>query len=450
MSDNETLHKKILRLVLPISFQQFMLALVGASDAIMLGKMNQNSMAAVSLASQVTFVFHLFMAAFIIGENMFVAQYYGKKEYTNISKTVSLVLRISCLMAIPFLAGSLFFSDKIMCFFTDDADLIIMGSEYLKCVGISYLFSAISQVFLTVMKNCGAVSLSTLISSITVILNIILNAVLIFGLSAFPAMGIRGAALATVIATTMQMIFSVIFIKLKKKQLNVRLFEKNRNLEKQFWEKVTPVLFNELIWGGGFTMYSVIMGHLGADAVAANSIANISKNLVICFCLGLGSGGSILIGNELGADHFWKAKEIGRKLTKASIIAGSLSGLLLLALSPAIINLVNLTPEAKKYLSGMLIICSYYLIGKSINSMTIGGIFPAGGDSKFGLLCDTVSLWCITIPLGCLCAFVFKLPILFVYFVLNLDEIVKLPAVYKHYKKYGWVKNITNGGFKHE
>lgn len=450
MSDNETLYKKILRLVLPISFQQFMLALVGASDAVMLGKMNQNSMAAVSLASQVSFVFNLFMSAFIIGENMFVAQYYGKKDDTNISKTVSLVLRISCLMAISFLTGSLFFSDKIMCFFTGDADLIIMGSDYLRCVGISYLFSAISQVFLSVMKNCGAVSLSTLISSITVILNIILNAVLIFGLSGFPAMGIKGAALATVIATTMQMIFSVIFIKLKRKQLNVRLFEKNRNLEKQFRSKVTPVLFNELIWGGGFTMYSVIMGHLGADAVAANSIANISKNLVICFCLGLGSGGSILVGNELGADHFLEAKEIGRKLTKASIIAGSMSGLLLLALSPAITSWVNLTPEAKKYLSGMFIICSYYLIGKSINSMTIGGIFPAGGDSKFGLLCDTVSLWCITIPLGCLCAFVFKLPILFVYFILNLDEIIKLPAVYKHYKKYGWVKNITNGGFEHE
>ena len=109
-----------------------------------------------------------------------------------------------------------------------------------------------------------------------------------------------------------------------------------------------------------------------------------------------------------------------------------------------------MTPEAKKCLSGMLVICAYYPIGKSINSMIIGGIFPAGGDSRFGLFCDMVTLWCITIPLGCLCAFVFKLPVLVVYFVLNLDEIVKLPAVYWHYKKYGWVKNITNGGVENE
>ena len=413
MEAAEALHKKMFRLVLPISFQYF-------------------------------------MSALIIGENMFAAQYYGKKDYANISKIFSFVLRISYLTAILFLISSLFFSDKLMYIFTDEEDLIIMGSEYLRYVGISYLFSAISQVCLTIMKNCGAVNQSSVISSMTVILNIILNAVLIFGLFGVPAMGIKGAALATVMATAVQMAFCVSHIQIKMKQLKVRLLKKNYNLEKQFWIKVTPVLFNELIWGCGFSMYSVIMGHLGADAVAANSIANISKNLEVCFCLGLGSGGSIIVGNELGAGHFEEAKRVGGILTKASIVGGFLSGLLLLVLSPAITGVVYLTPEAKKCLSGMLVICAYYPIGKSINSMIIGGIFPAGGDSRFGLFCDMVTLWCITIPLGCLCAFVFKLPVLVVYFVLNLDEIVKLPAVYWHYKKYGWVKNITNGGVENE
>ena len=450
MKDTETLYKKMIRLVLPISFQQFIFALVGACDAVMLGKLSQNSMSAVTLASQVSFVFSLFMAAIMIGENMFVAQYYGIKDYSDISKIFSYVIWISCLIAIPFLIGSLLFSDKIMYFFTDDPDLVILGSEYLRYAGISYLFSAISQVCLTIMKNCGAVSQSSVISSIAVILNIMFNAVLIFGLLGFPAMGIKGAALATVTVTTVQMILSMIYIKWKMKWLKVHLSEQNRNLRKRFWEKVTPVLFNELIWGCGFTMYSVIMGHLGPDAVAANSIANISKNLVICFCIGLGSGGSILIGNELGADHFEEAKRAGRILTRAGIIGGFLSGALLLVLSPVIISLVDLTPEAKKFLSGMLVVSAYYIVGKSINSMTIGGIFPAGGDSRFGLLCDTVTLWCVIIPLGSLCAFVIRLPVLVVYFILNLDEIVKLPAVYRHYIKYGWVKNITNGGFENE
>ena len=251
-------------------------------------------------------------------------------------------------------------------------------------------------------------------------------------------MGIKGAALATVTATTVQMISSVAYIKIKMKRLKVDFLRQERNLNRQFWAKVTPVLLNELMWGGGFTMYSVIMGHLGTDAVAANSIANISKNLVACLCIGLGSAGSIIIGNELGADRFEEAKRVGKTLTKLSIICGVLTGVFLLALSPFIARLVSMTPTAHKYLSGMLIMGSYYLVGKSINCMTIGEIFPAGGDSKFGLFCDTVTLWYITVPLGCLWAFILRFPILAVYFVLNLDEIVKLPVVYKHYRKYGW------------
>lgn len=442
---------KIIRLVAPIAFQQFMLALVGASDAVMLGRLNQDSMSAVSLATQVTFVFNLFMAAFIIGENMYVAQYYGKEDYVHIAKIVSLVLRISCLAAVVFLLATLIFPENIMLFFTNDLELVTMGSEYLKVVGISYLLSAVAQVYLTVMKNCGAVNMSTAISSTGVILNIVLNAIFIFGLFGVPSMEITGAALATVAATAIQVVWSIAYLMIAQKKGDFRIqlslrgfrFGKDRELVRRFWEKTGPVLLNELAWGGGFTMYSVIMGHLGSDAVAANGIANISKNLVICLCMGLGSAGGIIVGNELGAGRFEEAKAAGRILVKASVLGGILSGVLLLLLSPVITELVSLTPEAKEYLQGMLIISSYYIAGKSVNSMTIGGIFPAGGDSKFGLLCDTVTLWCITVPLGCMCAFLLKLPVMAVYFVLNLDEVVKLPAVYRHYRKYKWVRNIT-------
>ena len=190
-------------------------------------------------------------------------------------------------------------------------------------------------------------------------------------------------------------------------------------------------------------MYSVVMGHLGTDAVAANSIANISKNLIVCVCYGLGGAGGILVGNELGADRFEEAKQDGRKLLRASVLCGIFKGTALLALSPLIIGLVDLTPAVKAYLKGTLFMSSYYLAGKAINSMTIGGIFPAGGDSRFGLICDAVTLWCVTVPLGCLCAFVLRLPVLAVCFALNLDEVIKLSAVFRHYRKYGWVRNIT-------
>ena len=438
-----SLRKEIVRLALPIALQQFMTALVGACDAIMLGKLSQDAMSAVSLVTQVTFVFNLFMFAFMAGENMFVAQYYGKGDYTGISQVFSLVTKICGCIAVVFLAGTLFFPEQLMRILTNEETLIVLGSEYLRVIGISYVFSGIAQTFLAIMKNCGAVNMSTLINGVMVILNIALNAVFIFGLSGFPKMGIKGAALATVLATVVQFLWSVGYVLCRIRAVKFSLRSCEKKLFGRFWQKTVPLLINNLAWGIGFSMYSVIMGHLGTDAVAANGIANISKNLVVCFCLGLGNAGSIIVGNRLGADRLQEAKEVGETLTKTAIIAGIVSGLVLIALSPFITKMVDLTPTARGYLQKMLLISSYYIAGKSVNCMTIGGIFAAGGDSKFGMLCDSVTLWCIIVPLGCICAFILKLPVMVVYFVLNLDEIIKLPVVYKHYKKYKWIKNLT-------
>ena len=438
-----SLRKEIVRLALPIALQQFMTALVGACDAIMLGKLSQDAMSAVSLATQVTFVFNLFMFAFMAGENMFVAQYYGKGDYTGISQVFSLVTKICGCIAVVFLAGTLFFPEQLMRILTNEETLIVLGSEYLRVIGISYVFSGIAQIFLAIMKNCGAVNMSTLINGVMVILNIALNAVFIFGLSGFPKMGIKGAALATVLATVVQFLWSVGYVLCRIRAVKFSLRSCEKKLFGRFWQKAVPLLINNLAWGIGFSMYSVIMGHLETDAVAANGIANISKNLVVCFCLGLGNAGSIIVGNRLGADRLQEAKEVGETLTRTAIIAGIVSGLVLMALSPFITKMVDLTPTARGYLQKMLLISSYYIAGKSVNCMTIGGIFAAGGDSKFGMLCDSVTLWCIIVPLGCICAFILKLPVMVVYFVLNLDEIIKLPVVYKHYKKYKWIKNLT-------
>lgn len=438
-----SLRKEIVRLAFPIALQQFMTALVGACDAIMLGKLSQDAMSAVSLATQVTFVFNLFMFAFMAGENMFVAQYYGKGDYTGISQVFRLVTKICGCIAVVFLAGTLFFPEQLMRILTNEKTLIVLGSEYLRVIGISYVFSGIAQTFLAIMKNCGAVNMSTLINGVMVILNIALNAVFIFGLSGFPKMGIKGAALATVLATVVQFLWSVGYVLCRIRAVKFSLRSCEKKLFGRFWQKTVPLLINNLAWGIGFSMYSVIMGHLGTDAVAANGIANISKNLVVCFCLGLGNAGSIIVGNRLGADRLQEAKEVGETLTKTAIIAGIVSGLVLIALSPFITKMVDLTPTARGYLQKMLLISSYYIAGKSVNCMTIGGIFAAGGDSKFGMLCDSVTLWCIIVPLGCICAFILKLPVMVVYFVLNLDEIIKLPVVYKHYKKYKWIKNLT-------
>lgn len=190
-------------------------------------------------------------------------------------------------------------------------------------------------------------------------------------------------------------------------------------------------------------MQSVIMGHMGSDAVAANSIAVISKNLITCFAVGIANGGGILLGNALGAGKLDLAREYGDRLMKIAVVNGIITGLGLIAVSPLIVRSADLTPMAAHYLQVMFFMCGYYMFGKSLTGVTNAGIFCAGGDSKFGFVCDTITMWCFIVPAGLVTAFVLHLPVLWVYFLINLDETVKLPAFWKHYKKYQWVKNIT-------
>lgn len=437
--------KKLLTLVFPIAFQQFMLALVSASDALMLGMVAQDSLSAVSLASQITFVENLFLLAMTIGLSMFAAQYWGKQDRAAVERIFAYVMKITAAVSFLFFIAGLITPGALMRIFTNEPALIEGGSIYLRTVSPAFLLTGISQVYLCILKNTGKAAKASAISSVSVVINIILNAVFIFGWLGLPEMGIAGAALATVIARAIEVAWCILETT-KKDSIKLKryyLMHDDKALRHDFWKYSFLVLGNEIVWGVGFTMYSVIMGHLGSDAVAANSIANIVKNLVACFCLGLGSGGGIMVGNELGAGRLDTAKEYGGKLCRLSVLCGIASGMMLLALSPLILLVTELSDTANTYLKWMLVMCSCYLVGKSVNGTTIGGIFCAGGDSGFGFLCDAVTMWCITVPLGFFAAFVLRLPVILVYFIVNMDEIVKLPAVYRHYKKYKWVKDLT-------
>ena len=437
--------KKLMSLVMPIAFQQFMLALVSASDALMLGMISQNSLSAVSLAGQVTFIHSLLLEAMTIGLSLLAAQYWGKGDIPAVERIFAYVMKITVLISLIFTLSALLIPEILMKIFTNDPILIRGGSVYLRVIAVSYLLTGISQMYLCILKNSGRAGKSSMISATSVIINIFINAVLIYGLFGIPRMEIAGAALATVTARVIEVVWCVCETS-RKDQVKLRAKYLLRNdiiLQRDFWKYTTPVICNEIVWGTGFSMYSVIMGHLGTDAVAANSIANIVKNLAACFCMGLGNGGGIMVGNELGAGKPDTAREYGGRLCRLAVASGIVSGLILLACSPLILRVANLSTVSREYLQGMLLICAYYMIGRSVNGVTISGIFCAGGDSRFGLYCDCITMWCIIVPLGLIAAFILKLPVLAVYFVVSLDEFVKIPAVYRNYKKYRWVRDLT-------
>lgn len=441
----DSVYKGFIAIVTPITIQYLMSSLVSASDAFMLGFLDQNALSASSLATQVAFVYSLFYGAFVFGLNVLAAQYWGKKDVNAVSRVLAITLRYSLLTGLLFTVSTLLFPEQIMTLFTNDIVLIETGAGYLRVVSISYMLTGFSQSYLGCMKICGRAGLSSFIGSTAVIINIVLNAIFIFGLMGVPKMGVAGAALATVCARIFEVVCIVISVTkgLCPKAGLKNLFINEKVLHKDYWKYTIPLLINQLGWGGGVTMYSVIMGHLGTDAVAANSIATIVRTIIVSFCWGVSSGVGIVIGNTLGRGELERAKKMGGKYVRLSIYIGIVSGIVILLLIPVVTGVITLSLQATAYLKVMLMFSAYYIIGNSLNSTIIAGIFPAGGDTKFGMICDVVTLWCIVVPLGLLAAFVWELPVLVVAFILTLDEFVKLPAVYIHYMKYQWVKNIT-------
>ncbi|MBQ9776962.1 MAG: MATE family efflux transporter [Lentisphaeria bacterium] len=442
---DKVFNKKLFTLALPITLQSLMLALVAAADAVMLGKVDQDAMAAVSLATQIQFVQNMLLWAIVGGIGILGAQYWGKNDKKVLGEIFGLSVREAFLVSLVFFAGCYFIPEKLMLFFAKDSILINIGAEYLKIASWSYLFTGISQCYLAIMRVSEHADRSAWISSGTVILNIILNAVFIFGLCGAPAMGVRGAALATLIARGIELVWCIVttfeksFIPLKLRSL----FSFNKRLELDFWRYSLPILASCLLWGIGFTAYTALMGHMGRDAAAANSIAAVVRDLMCCLCNGVAGSCGIMIGNELGAGKLRRGRLYGDRAIILSFLIGFGTTVVVLASIPLVSGYMKLTEQAHEYMIGMFLILSVYMIGRCVCTVVINGIFSSGGDTLFDMYSLIVCMWCIALPCAFLGAFYFHLPVLAVYGCTCLDEVGKIPWVVCHYRRYKWVKNIT-------
>lgn len=442
---DENFLPKLLHIMLPISFQSLMLASVAAADALMLGHLNQNSMSAVSLATQIQFVQNMFVSSIVAVEGILGAQYWGKKDNASLNKIFGLTIKFSFLISFLFFAACMLFPRGLMIIFTDQPDLIDIGSEYLKIAGWSYLLTGISQCYLGMMKVSDHPGRTALISSCTVIVNVVLNAVFIFGLFGLPEMGARGAALATLISRIFELVWAV-GISFKKNYIYPKFkyfFCMCGPLLLDFLKVLGPLIGAFLFWGVGFTSYNAFMGHLGADATAANSVAAVVRDLTCCFCNGLSTAAGIVIGNELGAGNLAKGKEYGQRILKIGLVSSGLISLLMLLLTPLVIYSVKLSSGARYFLIGMMLINTVYMYGRSLNTIVINGIFDCGGDTLFDMYSLAACMWGLAIPLAILGTFVFHWPVFVVYACTCIDEVGKIPWVLHHFRKYKWVQDLT-------
>ena len=444
MKKDREFYGKLRELMVPIAVQSFLLAAVSAGDSAMLGFVDETAMAAVSLAGNIQFVENLFLAAVVCGATILTAQYWGKGDRGTVERIFGLILRYALVISLVFCLAAFAFPRQLMGVFTNDESLVEIGGEYVRLAALSYLLTGITQCYLCVMKTTGQAKQTAAISSFALGLDTVLNALFIFGLH----MGAAGAALTTTISRFVEL--GIVVAYSRNMAARPRFGKLSPALHRDFLKCGIPHFINSMAWGLGTALYSVIIGHLGAAVTAAYSVANIVRQLALALCHGLGSGGEVMLANVLGSGDLVKGKEYGSRLSRLSILCGLVCALLCLVFGALLARFMTLSPEVRQDLGIMTWISAFYMLAACVNVVVICGVFTAGGDTAFDAYSVAVTMWCLILPLAAAGAFLWKWEPLAVYLVLSLDEAVKIPWVYAHYKKYKWLNNMTREEFDRE
>lgn len=445
IENKKQFYKELMAFAVPLALQNLLNALVGASDALMLGRLNQESVAAVSLANQISFVMSLLNGAIIGAIGVLIAQYWGKQDYKRAKDFLGMAVRYSIAISGILFLLAFFLPKQLMAIFTPEKELISIGAEYLKNVSFSYLFSSVVQCCLLMMKVSGYAKISVWISAMMVIVDMTVDFFLIYGIGAFPKLGANGAAYSTVCVEVTALALCLIW-SYRKENLKIEkhcFFHFSKADKRTAWKIIPGMLASSLSWGLSITMHSFIVGHLGADAAAAYSVTGVAQQLIQCLTHGISSGAGIIIGALLGKNLLDKAKEYGRIFWKVSVWCGFINIVLIGIAGTLVYTFYVLEPAAKHYLVQMLVFSAFYMFAYSFNTIIVVGIFPAGGDSKYDAISVILATWCFAIPLALLGCFVFNWSVITVYIVMCLDEIIKVPFIPRRYKKYLWVKNLT-------
>ena len=438
-------YRKLVRVAVPMSLQALLVALVAATDAAMLGRVDQNSMAAVSLATQIQFIQNMTVFSAMSALSLLGAQYWGKGDRESLGRLFRIALRTAGCISLMVAALCAFAPRLLMRIFAQQGPLVEIGAGYLRIAALSYLLTGITQCHLAILKVTDRAALSAQIGGGAVALNIALNAVFIYGLGPIPAMGARGAATATLLARAVELMAALLTTRTPG-ALQVewrRLLERTPVLSGDFRRAMLPLFGACFVWSCGFASYTAVMGHLGEDTAAANAVAAVVRDLLCCLCEGTGVAAVVVVGNELGAGNLARGRLYGNRIAILSAIVGAAVAGTVLAVAPSVLRYMRLTADAHELLRQMFFVLSLYMVGRCVNTIVINGVFAAGGDTLFDFYSLIVCMWCIAVPLAILGAFVFHWHPVVVYACTCVDEVGKLPWVYLHFRRYKWVRNLT-------
>ena len=439
-------YRTVIALVVPMALQNLINVGVTAADVIMLGAVGEDALSGASLAGQVQYIMTLFLFGLTSGATVLTAQYWGKGDKDAIEKILGIAVKTAVFVTALFTAAALVVPGLLLRIFTGDPVVIAEGIKYLRIVAFTYIMIGITQAYLYIMRSVERVIVATVVYLLSLICNIIMNSIFIFGLLGLPAMGISGAALGTLCARILEVVLVAGYARFFNKDIKLRLryvLHTDKVLFGDFMKYALPVVINEVMWGLGTAANTAILGHMGSPVVAANSVAQVARQLATVVSFGLSSAAAIYLGKTIGEKRMEHARAYAKRFIGLSLIMGVLGGAVILIASPVASAFLSLSAEAKDYLRIMFFVMSYFVVGQAFNTTMVVGIFRSGGDTRFGLILDVSTMWCCSILLGFLAAFVFKLSVPVVYVILMSDEIIKIPITSWRYRSCKWLRDVT-------
>ncbi|MDU6174971.1 MAG: MATE family efflux transporter [Clostridium perfringens] len=439
-------YRLLFSIALPIAVQNLITFMVSMVDTLMVGALGEIQLSAVSIANNLFFVLTILMFGLAGGSNIMISQYWGKGNVKTIHKILAIMYRVCLLITGIFIFIAVFLPKYFMGIFTTDKAVIDFGASYLRIVCIGYLFYSITNCTIMMLRSVKTVSISIIVYTASLVVNSILNWILIFGNLGAPELGIRGAAIATVCARITEFSIVLVFMFIYERKIGLKLehlLKLDKEILKDYVGLCTPVLCNELLWAIGASMISVIVGRMGTEVVAANSINGVAHQFVTVFIFGMSNATAVIIGNTIGEGKKEKAKEYAYSIGVFSVVMGCISGLMILLIKPFVVNFYNVSYSTKLIAMEIMTVTSGIIVFQSLASNFMMGVLRGGGDAKFVLINDLIFMWIVAIPGGFFVAFVLELPVALVFLVIKCDEILKsLTSVYRVISGK-WVNDVT-------
>lgn len=446
MLDDRTFLTKAVRIAFPVAVQGMLNTVVNLVDTMMIGTLGESSIAAVGLANKVFFVFNLLVFGIVSGSGVLAAQYWGNRDLKNIRKVLGIALVIAVFGSLCFVIPAQVNPEMVMRIFTTSQDAIRIGAAYLMVVAFSYPFTAITNTYVSMMRAVGQVKAPVFISCMTIMINIFFNYTFIFGNFGAPAMGASGAALATLIARTVECLAILTVVYYTNSPIACRvseMFGYSRAFLKQFFSTTSPVIANEFIWGLGTTMYSLAYGRMGDNAVAAITIATTIQDIVIVLFQGLSAATAVILGHEMGAGKLKRAEKYATNFFILQFMVTIVAAVFCYAIRWNIIGMYRISPAVAQDVSKCLIAFVLFAPFRMFNYVNVVGVLRSGGDTKWCLFIDTSGVWIIGIPMAFIGGLWLQLPIYIVYSMVMLEEIYKAIVGYIRYRQKKWLRNLA-------